>query len=110
GDQIKTACNTGAWTGNGITSTTAAANSSSLHRTGIGLGEASALGISNFLGQDVDATTLLLRHTYFGDSNLDGMVDSLDFDRLAVNFNMAGKFWHEGDFNYDGTVNALDFN
>jgi autotransporter-associated beta strand protein len=45
-----------------------------------------------------------------GDADLNGTVNSGDFDTLALNFNQTGKFWIDGDINYDGTVNALDFN
>jgi autotransporter-associated beta strand protein len=48
-------------------------------------------------------------YTYFGDANLDGQVNTDDFNALATNFNGAGT-WVSGDFNYDGIVNALDFN
>ena len=49
-------------------------------------------------------------YTYFGDSNLDGKVDTSDFMTLGLNFGATGKVWATGDFNYDGVVNALDFN
>ena len=51
----------------------------------------------------------MLRYTYFGDSNLDGTVNALDFNALASNFGGSGKVWIEGDSNYDGTVSSLDF-
>jgi hypothetical protein len=104
----------GAWTGNGITSSpaaTIAANPSNTHKTAIGFAEASAIGNpSTWFGQGVDGTSIVMRYTFTGDANLDGSVNSGDFTRLAQNFNGAGKFWWQGDFNFDGTVNALDFN
>jgi autotransporter-associated beta strand protein len=47
--------------------------------------------------------------TFFGVTNLDGVVNSGDFDALALAYNSVGG-WDKGDFNYDGVVNALDFN
>jgi hypothetical protein len=44
------------------------------------------------------------------DANRDGVVDSLDFTNLALNFNKSGMSFADGDFNHDGIVNALDFN
>jgi hypothetical protein len=44
------------------------------------------------------------------DANLDGTVDTLDFNVLAANFGASGTYWVRGDFNYDGTVDTLDFN
>jgi autotransporter-associated beta strand protein len=112
-NQIKSAYANGSWTGNGIASSTAAGNATSPHKTAIGYGEASVvLGGSGgtFIGQTVDATAVLLRHTYAGDANLDGKVDTLDFNSLAANFGGSSKVWTQADFNYDGVVDTLDFN
>lgn len=57
-----------------------------------------------------DATSVLIRYTRYGDATLDGTVNTLDFNALAMNFNEASAVWTQGDFNYDGVVNALDFN
>jgi hypothetical protein len=59
---------------------------------------------------DTSAKQLSIAYTYYGDGNLDGVVNSSDFSTLAANFNGAAETWAQGDFNYDGTVNALDFN
>jgi hypothetical protein len=53
---------------------------------------------------------VLVRYTYAGDANLDGVVNSGDFSALATSFNSTSGIWGIGDFNYDGVVNALDFN
>ena len=46
-----------------------------------------------------------------GDANFDGVVNLLDFNTLAANFNVTGgATWQQGDFNGDGNVNLLDFN
>jgi hypothetical protein len=103
---VASAYNGGAWTGPGITSTTAAG----VTTHGLGIGEAGALGITNFAGQFVDGTAVLLRYTRYGDADLNGLVNLADFNRLAANFGGTGKFWHEGDFTYDGVVNLQDFN
>src|SRR5439155_6684520 len=76
----------GAWTGNGITSSAAAAAAGSVHRTALGYAEASNLFNSfpaSFDDQSVDNTTVLVRYTYFGDANLDRTVDTIDFNLLA---------------------------
>lgn len=87
--------NGGAWNGKGITSSAAAANSGSAHRTGVGYAPG---GIG-----------LLIRHVYYGDANVDGTVNLNDFAVLAANFNAANRYWYHGDFNYDRTVNIADF-
>jgi hypothetical protein len=101
------------WSGNGVTSATAhavAIDGANPHKTALGYGEASILGISSFGGQSVDSTSVLVRYTWNGDANLDGLVNALDFNALATNFGGAsGRLWTEGDFNYDGITNTLDF-
>jgi hypothetical protein len=110
-NQIKSGLNlaTGYWDGNGITSSTAQANATSL--LALGVAEASdALNISGaqtaiFAGQTVDATSVLVKHTYFGDANLDGEIDGDDFfqfDYAISAQNVSGWYW--GDFNYDGVI------
>jgi autotransporter-associated beta strand protein len=105
--QIISAYAGGAWTGPGITSSLANASTYA-----VGYGEASAVFQSfpaDFMGQQVDATAVLVRYTRYGDANLDGTVNSDDFNRLATSFGLAGN-WTGGDFNYDGFINSDDFN
>jgi hypothetical protein len=114
-NQIKALITTGyaggSWNGNGITSSAAQANSTSAHKTALGYGEATATAVTgNLNGEPIDSTSVLIRHVYSGDANLDGKVDTLDFNSLAGNFGGTGKVWTQADFNYDGTVDTLDFN
>jgi autotransporter-associated beta strand protein len=112
--QLITGYANGAWTGNGIQSGSAAAAASSAHPTAIGYTEASSIGIGPsgglFLTKGVDNSSILMRYTLSGDSNLDGVVNTGDFTALAASFNASGKEWVQGDYNFDGVVNALDFN
>jgi len=96
----------GNWTGLGIRST--------LGTSGIfavGYGEASSVlgGAGTFRGETVDATSVLVLFTYYGDANLTQRVNLDDFTILATNFGFGGKVWSDGDFNYDGFVNLDDF-
>jgi hypothetical protein len=66
-----------------------------------------------FMGEAVDATTVLARVTRAGDANLDGKVDFGDLLRLARHYGgdvsaAAGGAWLSGDFTYDGVVNFSD--
>jgi hypothetical protein len=106
---IKSGFANGTWTGPGITSSTAAAN------PGHALGIAKATDLfgnlpATWRGQTVDADSGLIRYTWSGDANLDGTVDTLDFNSLAANFGKTGQYWNKGDFNYDGVIDTLDFN
>jgi hypothetical protein len=75
--------------------------------TGLGFAEASALGLSSFAGQPVDATALLVSLMYLGDSDMDGDVDIGDLGNLASNWQSAGG-WTAGDFDYSGSVDVND--
>src|SRR6185436_1481900 len=55
-------------------------------------------------------TSVLVRYVFAGDANLDGFVNGLDFNALAINFGGSGKQWVQADFNYDGLTNSMDFN
>jgi autotransporter-associated beta strand protein len=103
--------NGGDWLGNGITSSDAAANASS---RGVGYALSSeAAAIGTFLGQAVDASSVVARDTLLGDATLDGTVDFVDLVQLAQNYNttvsdVTESWWYRGDFNYDGLVDFTD--
>ncbi|MCS7032700.1 MAG: hypothetical protein NZ561_01755, partial [Phycisphaerae bacterium] len=99
--------NQGGWNGSGILSHLAAADPA--RRSAVGLAEATDIGSPNaFLGHPIDATSLLMRYTLYGDTNLSGTVDVNDFSTFAAHFNSAGR-WATGDFNYDMQVGLSDF-
>jgi hypothetical protein len=105
--------NGGSWTGSGIKSTTANVNNSNPanHTTALGFGDNAILGYTGtYSGQPVNSNSIIVRYTYSGDANLDGSVDTVDFNILASGFNATGAVWTQGDFNYDGTVDTVDFN
>src|SRR5439155_15785053 len=77
--------------------------------TALGFAEASTLGYSSFSGFAVDSTAILIKYTRYGDANLDGSVDTIDFGYLAGNFGGSNKQWYQGDFNYDRFVDTVDF-
>ena len=78
-------------------------NSTGLIRSSTGTG---TLGLGIF---DDGVSKVTVGFTVFGDANLDGKVNALDFNALATNFGASNAFWYQGDFNYDGTVNTIDF-
>jgi autotransporter-associated beta strand protein len=96
------AYNFGDWNGAGIGSSQATANAFAL-----GYAPASLLGITFFSGQSVDDSSLLIRYTRFGDSNLDGLVDLRDLNALAMHW-QTSDYWSGGDFNYDGFIDMRD--
>ena len=94
----------GAWTGPGINSSAAASKPA----TALGYAEASTVG-ANSLAGPTDSTSVIVAYTLTGDANLDGVVNTIDFNMLAADFNSRSGSWTGGDFNYDGVVNAEDF-
>jgi len=113
--QILAASASGAWTGNGITSSVAATEalaSGGKGNTAIGYANNGdpGMGLTTFGGQSVNANSALVRYTVLGDANLDGKVDLSDFLALRQNFGVAGNAtWDQGDFDYDGKVDLNDF-
>lgn len=77
----------------------------------VGIGEAADLGIGAFGGEVVDASAAIAAFTVRGDANLDGFVDSADFNLLVSNYGLGlDARWTRGDFDDDGRVNSTDFN
>jgi hypothetical protein len=104
----------GAWNGtSGIKSSVAAADP--LHATTLALvyGQdyLDVIG-TTFKDHDVLYNDSIIRHTYYGDANLDGVVDGLDYDLLSLGLDMGvplgNSGWEWGDFNYDGLINQAD--
>lgn len=54
--------------------------------------------------------TIELLSTLPGDADLDGDVDSVDLNILAINWRSEQNDWTTGDFNMDSSVDALDLN
>ena len=74
----------------------------------------SDLGDGSYLRPIYDPSQLRLEVTYFGDGNLDGMVDGLDYLTWAANFGDSPAddppgSPENGDFNDDGIVDGLDY-
>jgi hypothetical protein len=93
--------NGGNWNGPGIESSTAAANT----RYAVGYADSADAGNPAHLSSN----QIEVKYTLYGDTNLDGTVNSIDFGNLAANFGKSGKAWDQGDFDYNGTVNSIDF-
>jgi hypothetical protein len=105
--------NNGTWTGPGVMSTTA---SGSPGWTSLGLvrnSQFSNLGRTPypiFSGQLVGTNDILLKYTYRGDVDLNGLVENNDVSTLGAFYapGFTGKDWWEGDLNYDGVVDNND--
>jgi hypothetical protein len=115
----------GTWQGSGgITSSTAAADSTHLTALGVikndngygtplyGSGGTIAATFGGAAPVDGD---ILVKYTYYGDANLDGVVDGSDYSIIDNSYAMeqtgsgAITGWGNGDFNYDGVVDGSDY-
>jgi hypothetical protein len=104
--------NFGAWDGPGINSSSAATNPNQI--TAIGLLEGSdyiaMTGLNTFSGRSIDATSLLLKYTYNGDTDFNGTIDFDDYARIDSAFLGSGLgSWMDGDSDYSGTIDFDDY-
>ncbi|CAN5597171.1 hypothetical protein BH09PLA1_BH09PLA1_28140 [soil metagenome] len=110
-NHITTARNNGAWNGDGLTSTSA--RDAAAHNTTLGAIEASnffaSSGTTTFSGQTVDITSVLIKYTYYGDSDLNGVVNFDDYSRIDAGFNNGRTGWFNGDFDYNHLINFDDY-
>jgi hypothetical protein len=116
--EVAAGYNRGAWNGSdGITSSVAASNSSRLTAVGViandnGSGTplyGSGGSLGSFDGANPADGDVLVKYTYFGDTNLDGKVDGSDYSRIDNGALNGLTGWYNGDFNYDGIVNGSDY-
>ena len=101
---IATGYNGGAWNGPGIISSVALTPTNGLYY-GVGYADGKDDVVAGLTSGQIE-----VKYTLLGDANLDGLVNGVDFNILAANFNQSITGWDQGDFNYDGLVNATDFN
>ncbi len=60
-------------------------------------------------GLTVDATTVLVKYTYAGDANLDGVINGDDYFQIDSASGQSRHGWSNGDFNYDSVVDGDDY-
>jgi len=104
--------NDGAWAGTGLTSSTAKDDTSRLTALAVILNDKGADQgpfCTDFLGETVDVNSILVKYTWNGDANLDGVINADDYFRIDSGFLSQAKGYQNGDFNYDGVINADDY-
>ncbi len=62
-----------------------------------------------FDGQTVDASTVIVKYTYAGDANMDGMINGDDYFQIDSAFPQGLHGYFNGDFNFDGVINGDDY-
>ena len=101
----------GAWDQPGVTSSVARFQPS--HATTLGLlsgSEYSSVGGTGvFSGQTYAATDTLVKYTWYGDTDFNGVVNFDDYVRTDSGFNNHLSGWLNGDFDLNGIVNFDDY-
>jgi hypothetical protein len=110
--QIVTARDGGAWDQPGITS--AAAKAQASHATTLGVLSGaefhSIAGASATFGSfAVSDSDVLVKYTWYGDSDFNGLVNFDDYVRADNGFNNHLSGWMNGDFDLNATVNFDDY-
>ncbi|MGH7175760.1 MAG: hypothetical protein ACREJC_00140, partial [Tepidisphaeraceae bacterium] len=108
---ISAARNAGAWDQSGITSTAAKNNPNGITTLGTLVGQDYLDNSPNgplFDGQPVAATDVVVKYTYYGDSNLDGDITLDDYAFIDGGFLLSLTGWMNGDYDYSGGVATLD--
>jgi len=112
---------TGYWDGPGIHSGDAAADAQRITALGVIDNSDSEFGIgglAEFAGEPVSLQSVLVAYCWYGDANLDGVVDTNDYDKINTAWLLwtaegivpdGGFRWAVGDFNYDGTIDSNDY-
>ncbi len=96
----------------GLTSANAAADAGGLLRYAVGVIKNDIDGVAlydTFDGQAVGLTDVLVKFTYFGDADLNGIVDDSDFFLVNNGYGNTLTGWINGDFDYSGTIDDTDF-
>ncbi|CAN5334017.1 hypothetical protein BH09PLA1_BH09PLA1_27360 [soil metagenome] len=110
---INTARNGGTWNGaTGLTST--AAKNRSPKSTTLGAMEStdykSVYGpAATFDGEALPGNSVLVKYTYYGDADFNGIVNFDDYSRTDAGFNGNRTGWLNGDYDGNGIVNFDDY-
>jgi hypothetical protein len=80
--------------------------------TTLGVAEASdVVGPSggSYRGHAVDSSAVIIKYTYAGDANLDGVISGDDYFQIDSSFPAGKHGWLNGDFNFDGAIDGDDY-
>jgi hypothetical protein len=63
---------------------------------------------TGWAGESAASTAIIIKYTYVGDADFDGVVDGDDFFAIDSGF-PSGSGYHAGDFDYTGGIDADDY-
>jgi hypothetical protein len=64
---------------------------------------------ASFCNETVDDTSVLVKYTYGGDADLDGMITTGDYFAIDSGFANAARMWIGGDYDLNGVINGDDY-
>jgi hypothetical protein len=109
-DSIAFARHGGAWDRPGLTSSVARTATPKNKTLGTVTGaQYLSTGNNSFDGFAVSSGNMLVKFTYYGDADLNGIVNFDDYSRIDGGFNSSGTDWFHGDFDYNSVVNFDDY-
>jgi hypothetical protein len=101
----------GDWNGAGLSSSSAKTQAN--HATTIGVLSGAeyiaATGTSTFDGSTVASSNVLVKYTWYGDTDFNGRVNFDDYVRVDNGFNNHLNGWLNGDLDFNGVVNFDDY-
>jgi hypothetical protein len=106
---VAAARNGGSWDQPGITSTAARGPGATMLGVVTGAEYTSAGGGPLFSGQPFLPGDVLVKYTWYGDSDLNGEVNFDDYVRLDNGYNSSATGWFNGDFNYSSSIDFDDY-
>ena len=99
----------GTWSGKGIVSSVGGTG----HFTGLaGVVNEKPYGgpiLPSLGGEALSINDIIVKYTYDGDMNVDGVVNADDYFLIDAGFIGGGRRYQDGDLNYDGVINADDY-
>jgi hypothetical protein len=103
----------GAWDGSGVITSmpAAAAGTTTLGiATGAALFGLGPTQAGAWSGESITGNSVLVKYTYAGDANLDGVIDGGDYGVIDNFVQVSGAYgYFNGDFNYDGVIDGGDY-
>ncbi len=99
--------------GNGTGIASSEVDAQTLPGTMLGVVDNGAVGgaITSTSGYATSAQSVIVKYTWFGDSNLDGVVDGSDYALIDTGFTASGALtgWVFGDYDYNGVIDGSDY-
>ena len=99
-----------AWDGVGIYSSNAAADAGNFKYTvGVVDNADPFAGFTSYFSHPLTGAETLGRFTYYGDADINGVVDGIDYFLIDNGSANALTGWTNGDFDYNGIVDGVDY-